>query len=123
MPHNAVAARRQKSSLVYVLPEPVSTVRQDNMVVPRGAPSQYTAEVFVNFMLRADVAARNTADIGAATPNEKIMRDKLLDPAVFNDASIYPPLAQAGRRFEWLIDLPPGATAQFQQVLDEVKGN
>lgn len=120
--HNAVAARRQNSALVYVLPGPVTTVRQDNMVVPRGAPSQYSAEIFINFMLRPDIAALNTNAIGAATPNDRILRDKLVDPVLLNDASIYPPLSQAGSRFEWLTQLTADVDARYTAVLAELNG-
>jgi spermidine/putrescine transport system substrate-binding protein len=118
--HNAVAARRQNRSLVYALPDPVTTVRQDNMVVPRGAPSQHSAEVFINFMLRPDMAARNANDIGAATPNGRVLREKLIDPAMLNDTSLYPPLSQLGGRFEWLTRLPADADSRYAAVLAEL---
>jgi spermidine/putrescine transport system substrate-binding protein len=53
--NDANLARAQNPDIVFVIPEPVSTVWQDNNCVPTGAPSQYTAEVFINWLCRPEM--------------------------------------------------------------------
>jgi spermidine/putrescine transport system substrate-binding protein len=119
--HHAIAAIRQNPALCYALPDAVSTVWQDNLCIPAGAPNAYTAGIFIDFLLRTESAARNAREVGAATPNIKVLQLNLLDAAVKNDALIYPDVAASGERFEWLLPLTPETDARYQEIFDEVK--
>jgi spermidine/putrescine transport system substrate-binding protein len=120
--HNAMAARLQNPSLAYALPDAVTTIWQDNFAIPRGAPSRYTAEVFIDFMLRPEIAAVNARSVGAATPNDAALRLNLIDAAILSDPAIYPNLNEAKDKFEWLEPLPEATELEYEQILTELKG-
>jgi spermidine/putrescine transport system substrate-binding protein len=119
--HNAMAARREKPALRYVLPNPICTVWQHNFVIPKHAPSPYTAAALINFMLRPEIAAENSRAVGAASPNQTARVRGLLDKAQTDDPAIYPDLLKDGARFEWLTPLTPEADAEYQAILNAVK--
>jgi spermidine/putrescine transport system substrate-binding protein len=118
---HAISAIQQNPGLRYALPDAVSTIWQDSLCIPVGAPSAYTAGVFIDFVLRPEIAALNASAIGAATPNAEVLRRKLLDAAVLNDALIYPDVSVSGDRFEWLLPLTLETNTRYQAIFDEVK--
>lgn len=119
--NNAMAARRARPELRYALPDPVTTVWQDNLAIPRGAPNKRTAEVFIDFMLRPDVAAANASEVGAASPNALAVKQKLITETLTSDPAIYPELVGAGGKFEWLLNLQPEVAALYDTAFAEVK--
>ncbi len=118
---HAMAAIRQNPALRYALPDAVSTIWQDSMCIPAGAPSAYTAGVLIDFLLRPPNAARNAREVGAATPNLGVLRDKLLDAATVSNALIYPDVAASGERFEWLLPLTQATDAHYREIFEEVR--
>jgi spermidine/putrescine transport system substrate-binding protein len=118
--HNAMAARREKPELRFVLPDPVCSVWQHNFLIPKAAPSPYTAATFINFMLRPEIAAENSRAIGAASPNQTALSRGLLDPAQVSDPTVYPDLINTNGRFEWLVNLTAAQTARYDAILAAV---
>ena len=53
-------AIEENPDLTYIVPKEGTTIWVDNMAVPADAPSQVTAEIFINFLLRPDIGARLT---------------------------------------------------------------
>jgi spermidine/putrescine transport system substrate-binding protein len=54
----------------YLIPDEGATIWQDNLVIVGDSPNTYTAHVFINFLLRPDIAARNADWVFYLTPNE-----------------------------------------------------
>jgi spermidine/putrescine transport system substrate-binding protein len=119
--NDAVLAKSQNPDIEYVIPGDVTTVWQDNMVVPTGAPSKYTAEVFINFMLDPQNAADNANFVGSGTTNQAVIDQDLIDEALTSNKAIYPDIAAMGDALEWLHNLSPDTTEQLQRAWDEVK--
>jgi putrescine transport system substrate-binding protein len=61
----------------------------DLLAIPVGAPHLANAHLFINYLLRPDVAARNSNAIKYATP--VVASFALLDPNLRGDPGVYPP--------------------------------
>jgi putrescine transport system substrate-binding protein len=64
----------------------------DMLAIPADAPHPKSAHLFINYLLRPDVAAKNSSAEHYATSNAAAYR--LVDPAVYEDPGIYPTHAQ-----------------------------
>jgi putrescine transport system substrate-binding protein len=71
----------------YRLPKEGAMMYFDMLAIPADAPHPKNAHLFINYLLRPDVAARNSGAAHFATNN--VASFALLDPAVYNDKSIY----------------------------------
>jgi putrescine transport system substrate-binding protein len=60
----------------------------DMLAIPADAPHPKNAHLFINYMLRPDVAAKNASFVHYATPVAAAF--SLIDPAVYNDRSVFP---------------------------------
>jgi putrescine transport system substrate-binding protein len=60
----------------------------DMLAVPADASHPKNAHLFINYLLRADVAAKNASFVHYATPVAAAF--SLIDPAVYNDRSVFP---------------------------------
>jgi len=91
----------------------------DNMVILKDSPNAYTAHVFINYLSRPEVAAKNTDYIGYLTPNKDAI--ELLDPTVRAlYAEGFAPDAEVVKRLEWAVRNE--TTAVFSDVWTAVKG-
>ncbi|MGO9803032.1 MAG: polyamine ABC transporter substrate-binding protein [Steroidobacteraceae bacterium] len=81
--------------LAYSIPQQGAISNYDTMAIPADAPHVHNAHLFLNFLLRPDVAARNSNLIKYA--NAVIPSIQPLDPAVVNDPGVYPPAAVRAR--------------------------
>ncbi len=102
----AILAKRERPSIRYVIPAEGCAVWQDNLCIVRGAPHPYVAHVFIDFLCWPEVAARNAAYVGYASPNRSARQRGLLDPDLANDPAIYLDDA-TWRRLQWFEDLGP----------------
>jgi putrescine transport system substrate-binding protein len=59
----------------------------DMLAIPADALHPKNAHLFINYLLRPEVAARNSSVVHYATSNAAAY--KLIDPAVYNDGSLY----------------------------------
>lgn len=84
----AVMGKEDMPSLEYVYPEEGVIVWLDSFVIPKNARNVEAAHQFISFVMRPEISALISADIGYATPN-LAARDQL-DPAVANDRTSYP---------------------------------
>ena len=60
----------------------------DNFVIPANSPNKYTAELFINFLLRPEVSAEIVNQKYYASANDAARA--FVAPAILNDPSIYP---------------------------------
>ena len=79
-------------SLAYSIPEEGSNLWFDSMVIPKTSKHQKEAELFIDFMCRAEIAKMNAEYIGYSTAN-KAGRE-LLDDSVKNDPLRYPDITK-----------------------------
>lgn len=73
----------------YRIPREGAIINYDVMAIPADAPHVKNAHLFINFLLRPDVAARNSNLI--KYPSAVLPDVQPLDPAVRNDPTVYPP--------------------------------
>jgi len=64
----------------------------DMLAIPADAPHPKNAHLLINYMLRPEVAAKNSSTMHYPTGNAAGY--KLVDPAVYNDPEVYPSEAQ-----------------------------
>lgn len=119
--NDAVMAKSQNPNIEYFIPEDVSTIWQDNMSIPTKAPSQYTAEVFINFMSDPKNAADNANAAGLTTPNAEALKQGLISEELRNNPTVYPDVQALGKRLEFLRKGDPKVDELFQRAFDEVK--
>ena len=102
--NDAVIAAKDKPTIKYIIPEGVTSIWQDNLAIPTGVKSKYTAEVFINYMLRPAVAAKNANALGMSTSNLGVMQQNLVDPKLLADKNVYPDIASLEKAgtLEWL---------------------
>jgi putrescine transport system substrate-binding protein len=71
----------------YDLPTEGAMMWFDMLAIPADAPHPRNAHLFIDYLLRPEVAAKNSSVVHYANSNAASY--KLVDPAVYNDASIY----------------------------------
>ena len=75
--------------LAYTVPKQGAIANYDVLAIPADAPHVRNAYLFINYLLRPDVAARNSNLIKYA--NAVLPDIQPLDPAVRSDPGVYPP--------------------------------
>ncbi len=81
----------------YVIPREGALMWFDSFVMPTDAPNKDNAYAFLDFMMRPDVAARNTDMVSYASGNLAAKTEISKD--ILNNPSIYPDAATFGRLF------------------------
>ena len=69
----------------------------DMLAIPADAPHPKNAHLFIDYMLRPEVAAKNSSSMHFTTSNAAAY--KLVDPAVYNDREVYPSEAQKAHMY------------------------
>jgi putrescine transport system substrate-binding protein len=72
----------------YAIPKGGAQMFFDNFAIPKDAKNVTEAHAFIDYMLRPEVAAKNSNFLGYANGN--IASQPLLDKAVFEDRTVYP---------------------------------
>jgi putrescine transport system substrate-binding protein len=81
----------------YAVPKEGAQMFFDNFAIPRDARNVEEAHAFVDYMLRPEVAAKNTGFLSYANGN--LASQSLIDPAILNDRTIYPDDATMARLY------------------------
>jgi putrescine transport system substrate-binding protein len=81
----------------YNIPREGAVMFFDMLAIPADAPHPKNAHLFIDYLLRPDVAAKNSTLMHYATSNAAAY--SLIDPAVYNDRGIYPSEAQKGHMY------------------------
>ncbi|MGD1993837.1 MAG: spermidine/putrescine ABC transporter substrate-binding protein [Anaerolineae bacterium] len=110
-------AAEEDERLWYAIPQEGAVIWADNLCVPTSAPSQYTAEVFINFLMRPEVSAANSNFAWYATPNSEA--EEYIEEEILNEPAIYPP-PDVMERLEWIEDVGD-ATPLYERIWTEVK--
>jgi spermidine/putrescine transport system substrate-binding protein len=117
---DAIVAGRERPGIKYIIPDGVTTVWQDNLAIPKGAKSKYTAEVFLNFLLRPEIAALNANKLAFPTPNGEALKQGLIDKDLLGNQAIYPDLQAMGGKLEFLTRGDAKVQALFDRAWTEV---
>jgi spermidine/putrescine transport system substrate-binding protein len=88
-------AQQEVPGIHYVIPREGAILWTDNLAVPARAPSKYTAEVFINFILDGSVGGRLSNFTRYATPNAAALPH--IEESLKNDPSVYPDSALSQR--------------------------
>jgi putrescine transport system substrate-binding protein len=76
----------------YNIPREGAIMFFDMLAIPADAAHPKNAHLFIDYLLRPEVAAKNSSMMHFATSNAAAYR--LVDPAVYNDRGVYPSEAQ-----------------------------
>jgi putrescine transport system substrate-binding protein len=104
--------------LAYSLLREGSLAWFDLWFIPADAPHPENAHVFLNYLLRPEVAAAISVETRYATPNTAALR--LLPPAVRDDPAVYPPDAVRNELYKGVI-LDPIAERRRSRLWSRVK--
>lgn len=88
--------------IVFVMPKEGGMIWQDNLAILADSPNSYTAHVFINYLLGAEVAAKNTEYVGYLTPNQA--GEAMLSPeiqALYKEG--FAPDEEMYKRLEWAV--------------------
>jgi len=66
----AALARAENENIAFVIPKEGGAIWMDNVAIPIDAPNQYTAEIFINYLLEAEIGGQLTNYIYYFTPNK-----------------------------------------------------
>ncbi len=81
----------------YVIPNEGAQLWFDNLAIPKDAPDAAEAHALIDYLLRPDVAAKNTNFISYANGN--LASQALIDKAILNDRGIYPDAATMAKLY------------------------
>ena len=103
----------------FVIPKEGGTIWMDNLVILNDSPNAYTAHVFINFLMRPEIAARNAGYVGYITPNAAAVP---LLPQEVQDlyAAGFAPNEELLKRLEWIER--SAETVAFTDLWTAVKG-
>ena len=114
----AVMGKDILESLEYVYPEEGIIVWLDSFVIPKNAKNPDAAHTFISFVLRPEIAALISTDIGYATP--VLPARELLDDAVVNDCVSYPTAADLVNA-EFQTDIGDDAMQVYAKYWEKLK--
>jgi putrescine transport system substrate-binding protein len=81
----------------FAIPKEGTQMFFDSFAIPADAKNVAEAHALIDYFYRPDVAARNTAYLGYANGN--LASQKLLDPAILNDRTVYPEEAMMAKLY------------------------
>jgi spermidine/putrescine-binding protein len=111
------AAAEEAEQIWYIIPEEGGVIWTDNLCIPKTAPNQHTAEVFINYLLRPEVGAKITNYTWFASPNKA--SEEFIDAEILEEPAIYPP-PEVMDKLEFLRDVGE-ATAIYDRLWTEIK--
>jgi spermidine/putrescine transport system substrate-binding protein len=88
----ALALGEENEDLEFALPKEGTNIWYDAMVIPKDAQNYEEALAFIDFLLEAENAKRNTEYVGYSTPNTAALA--LLDDEIRLNPVAYPDLSQ-----------------------------
>ena len=81
----------------YAIPKEGAQMFFDNFAIPADAKNVAEAHELINYLYRPDVAAKNSEFLSYANGN--LASQKLIDPKIYNDKTIYPDETALNRLF------------------------
>jgi putrescine transport system substrate-binding protein len=81
----------------YAIPKEGAQLWFDNLAIPKDAPDVAEAHALIDYLLRPDVAAKNTNFIAYANGN--VASQQFLDKSILDDRTIYPDAATMAKLY------------------------
>jgi len=81
----------------YAIPKEGAQLWFDNLAIPKDAPDVEAAHALINYLLKPEVAAKNSNFISYANGN--LASQKFINPAILDDRTIYPDAATMARLY------------------------
>lgn len=91
----AYIANQENPEITYIYPEKGFSLWMDSLCIPKGAKNIEEAHAFLNYLMRPDVAALISTEMGYSTPNAKAL--DFLPEEVRNNPIVYPSEEVAAR--------------------------
>jgi putrescine transport system substrate-binding protein len=88
---------KKKVEIAYSIPKEGALMWFDNMAIPKDAPHPEEAHIFINYMMKPEVAAKNTNFVGY--PNGNLASQQFVNKEVLEDPQIYPPKETVARLY------------------------
>jgi putrescine transport system substrate-binding protein len=123
-PANFVVARRRAveagnhDELRYVIPQEGTDSVIDALAIPADAPHATAAHAFINFLMRADIAARGANFLGEVTANQAAWPQ--IEELLRDDPAIYPP-PEVRRKLEGLHARPDAVNRAVTRIWTEIR--
>lgn len=76
-------------NIAYAIPKEGGNLWFDMLAIPADAPDVKAAHAFINYILKPEVIAKVSDEVGYANPNPA--SDKIMDQDIRNDEVVYPP--------------------------------
>lgn len=114
----SAVAYQENEHVDFVLPEEGGIVWMDVMVIPANAQNKYTAEVFIDYMLRPEVSKLLTEDYPYGNPNTKAV--ELLDEDLKNSPGLNLPEEDIEKAV-WTEPLDEKRTEIMNRLFQEAK--
>lgn len=111
--YDVLEGSRLNGSITYVLPQEGALLWGDNFIVPSNSQDQYTAELFIDFLMRPEINAEIANQNLYATPNEAAF--PYIQPELLNNPVIFPS-AESLRNSEVILPL----SGRGQEIYDDV---
>ena len=81
----------------YAIPKEGAQLWFDNLAIPNDAPDVDAAHALIDYLLKPEVAAKNSNFISYANGN--LASQKFIDPSILNDRTIYPDAATMAKLY------------------------
>jgi putrescine transport system substrate-binding protein len=105
-------------NIAYSIPKEGALIWLDSFAIPADAPHPAEAHEFINFMLRPEIAARNSNFVNYANGNQAAQ--ELLDEKVRADPAVYPDQTVLGNLYTTTPSDPP-TQREVTRIWTEVK--
>jgi putrescine transport system substrate-binding protein len=91
------AEARNGVDIGYAVPKEGAQMFFDNLAIPKDAHNTDEAHAFIDYMLRPEVAAKNSNFLSYANGN--LASQAFIEPAILNDRTVYPDEATMARLY------------------------
>jgi putrescine transport system substrate-binding protein len=81
----------------YAIPKEGAQLWFDNLAIPRDAPDVDEAHALINYLLKPEVAAKNTNFVSYANGN--LASQKFIDKSILDDRTVYPDAATMAKLY------------------------
>ena len=88
--YDAMQAQKEVAEITYVLPAEGTMIWTDSVTVPANSARQEDAELFINFLLRAEISAQLVNELWIPSPNEAAR--SFIKPEILSNLLVYPSL-------------------------------
>lgn len=112
-------AQAENENITYVIPQEGGVIWVDNLAIPATTKGdrKYTAEVFINYLLRPKIGAQITNWVWYGSPNAAA--EPYINEEILNDPAIYPP-PDVMEKLEFIRDVGE-ATTVYDRIWTEIK--